>query len=457
MQRTGRGDTNATTASAGPEERPERLERPVGGDTSSAVVPPALWRLFVLIWLPFLYYPLLSLLLAHPAPFRLAMTVIGAVVFVALYLRLALPLPFGARASSRLRLNTHPMPLALAALLATDILLLTLFASIDWLWFFIFVGIVLGVRLPPRPAALAIAATVALTVAVGAGALGWVYALRIALPVAVVGFGMIGVGRLVATIRELRAAREEIARLAVAEERLRFARDLHDLLGHSLSAITLKNEVARSLVPTQPDRAVHELADAIGIAREALREVRQAVSGYRQPTLAIEIRSARALLDAAGIACTVEDTNGVSGTTGAIALPPALEAVLAWTVREGVTNVVRHSGARRCTIAVLRQANAVAVEITDDGDGSDVAPRESRRDVLGSPEGRAGAGLRGLTERIAQVDGQIEAGPCDPSGFRLLVTVPFASAETKVRDMSADHPREQSEQSEQSEQRVPQP
>src|SRR5258706_485697 len=256
MQRTGLGGTNAT-ATTWP-------ERPEGADAIREVVPLALWRLFVLIWLPFLYYPLLNLVLAHPPPSQFVMTLAGAALFVVLYLRLALPLPFGAATSSRLSRRAHLVPLALATLLAADILLLTLRASVDWLWFFIFVSIALGVRLSPRSAAVAVAATVALTVAVGVGAFSWVYALRIALPVAVVGLGMIGVGRLVATIRELRAAREEIARLAVAEERLRFARDLHDLLGHSLSAITLKNEVARSLVPTQPDRAVHELADAIG-------------------------------------------------------------------------------------------------------------------------------------------------------------------------------------------------
>lgn len=401
-------------------------------EVSRQVVPPALWRLFVLIWLPFLYYPLLALALAHPAPLQLIMTLAGAAFFVGLYLYLALPLPFDARASSRSRPGMRLAPLALAALLAADILLLTLFASLDWLWFFIFVSIALGIRLPPRPAAVAIAATTALAVAIGAGALGWVYALRIALPVAVVGLGMIGVGRLVATIRELRAAREEIARLAVAEERLRFARDLHDLLGHSLSTITLKNEVARSLIPSQPERAVRELADAIGLAREALREVRQAVDGYRQPTLPMEIRRARALLDAAGIACSVEDNSG------AAPLPPALESVLAWTVREGVTNVVRHSGARHCVIVVLRQEDAVAVEITDDGSGGDAdgAPVEPRRDA----PGRAGAGLRGLAERAAEVHGRAEAGPREQGGFRLRVFAPLPSAETEPAQTRAGHP-----------------
>lgn len=416
MRRLDLDDTNASASAR--TEGIEGIEGAESADTSRDIVPPALWRLFVLVWLLFLYYPLVSLFLAHPAPFQLLTTLSGAVLFLVLFLRLALPVPFNAAVQPRVTLRSHLPSLALVAVLAADLILLTLFAGPDWLWFFIFVSIVLGVRLPPRPAAIAILAIAALTVAVGMGTFGWVYALRVTLPVAVVGLGLIGVGWLVSTIRDLRAAREEIARLAVAEERLRFARDLHDLLGHSLSAITLKNEVARSLIPTQPDRAVRELADAIGLARESLREVRQAVNGYRQPTLAIEIRGARALLDAANIACTLDDD-----TSGA-ELPPALEAVLAWTVREGVTNIVRHSGAQHCAIAVRRQEDSIAVEVADDGRGA--AAADPRLDIPKDPPGRVGAGLRGLAERAAQVHGQMEAGPCEPAGFRLRVIVPLA-------------------------------
>lgn len=416
-------------------------------DAPREIVPPVLWRAFVLVWLLFLYYPLLTLWLSHPAPFPLVMTLVGTAIFAALYLSLALPLPFGAAAPSRLSQRTHLAPLVLTALLVTDISLLALLASADWLWFFIFASIALGARLPPWPAAVAVAVVTALAVVVGVGPFGWVYALRIALPVAVVGFGVIGVGWFVATIRALRAAREEIARLAVAEERLRFARDLHDLLGHSLSAITLKNEVARSLIPTHPDRAVRELGDSIGLAREALREVRQAVSGYRQPTLAVELHGARELLDAAGIACTVDDgstdASGSSmGGAPALPLPSVLEAVLAWTVREGVTNVVRHSSAHHCAITLQRQGDGetVVVEITDDGQGGTGA----RTDISTS----TGSGLRGLVERATQVHGQVEAGPREPAGFRLRVSIPLPAApatasDTKLADASTNHPTEE--------------
>jgi two-component system sensor histidine kinase DesK len=287
-----------------------------------------------------------------------------------------------------------------------------------------FVSIALGARLPTRPAALAIAVTTALALVIGVRAFGWVYAVRVALPVAVGGCGIIGVGWLVATIRALRAAREEIARLAVDRERLRFARDLHDLLGPSLSTITLKNELARTLVASQPDRATRELEEAISLARQALREVRQAVSGYRQPRLAGELRGARELLAAAGIACQVSELE-----PGAPALPPTLESVLAWSIREGVTNVVRHCSARRCTIQLACTAETVAVEVRDDGLGRPSAEGhaaahtpDGERETL---PGRAGTGLRSLTERAAQVGGQLEAGPLAPHGFRLRVALPL--------------------------------
>jgi two-component system sensor histidine kinase DesK len=417
MGQTDQGNANVTES--------RRTEWP---DVSREIVPPTLWRLFVLIWLLFLYYPLLALIGTHASTtaMQLVLTLAGAALFTALYLWLALPLPFGSAAPTRLVARTHIKPLVLAAVLAADITLLALFASLDWLWFFIFASIALGARLPVRPAAAAVAAVAVLTVAVGVGPFGWVYALRIALPVAVVGLGTIGVGLLVRTIRELRSGRQELARLAVAEERLRFARDLHDLLGHSLSTITLKNELARSLVPTQPERAVQELGDAIGLARAALREVREAVTGYRQPTLATELRNAQELLRAAGIACQVEEllANEVH-----LPLPLSTEAVLAWAVREGVTNVVRYSGAHICSIALRQEGEAVVLTVTDDGRGIASAPSTSAGDGTAGRSERAGTGLRGLAERASHVQGEVEAGPSTPTGFRLRVRVPLSAQE----------------------------
>jgi len=407
---------------------------------------PALWRFFVVIWLAFLYYPMNDALVVHPTVLRIVTTLGGAALLVFLYLRLALPLPLLA-VDAPLPVARLCLQVALLTLLATDVLLLTLFSSLDWLWFFIFVSIALGVRLPPRSAVGAIAGLSLLALVVGWHAFGWLFAFRIVLPVAVVGLGMIGVGWLMATIRELHAAREELARLAVAEERLRFARDLHDLLGHSLSTITLKNELARSLVPRRPDRAIQELTDAISVARSALREARSAVGGYRQPTLALELRNARALLETAGIACRIEvqpfeqerdavhaaprhDANDVNC---AGALPPAQEAVLAWAVREGVTNVVRHSGARKCTIRVWGQANMATVEVRDDGRGF-AAPA-----VDNGHSTDPGSGLRGLAERAARAQGQFEMGANTPTGSRLRVAVPLAGAPTAESSLQGHH------------------
>ena len=164
----------------------------------------------------------------------------------------------------------------------------------------------------------------------------------------------LGIGLLMVLMRDLRernvelfAARAELARTAVAQERERFARDLHDLLGHSLSVIALKAELAGRLLPGCPEQAATEVAEVEQVARQALSEVRLAVSGYRQPTLDSELEGARIALSAAGV-----DTSVVRAP---VALDPEVEGVLAWAVREGATNVIRHSRAR---IAALRIGRA---------------------------------------------------------------------------------------------------
>jgi len=198
---------------------------------------------------------------------------------------------------------------------------------------------------------------------------------------------------------ELGRANSEIARLAVSEERLRFSRDLHDILGHSLTAISLKAAVANRVLGADPERASAEMVDVERLAREALADVRATVSGYRGVTLAGEVARAHQTLAAAGI--TAE-------------LPAALESVpgsrrelFGWVVREGVTNVVRHSGARYCRIEVA----ADAVDITDDGCG-------------GVPGAAGGSGLAGLRERVAAAGGRTESGPMVSGGYRLRVEFP---------------------------------
>lgn len=217
---------------------------------------------------------------------------------------------------------------------------------------------------------------------------------------------------LVAKLRETRA---ELARMAVADERLRIARDLHDLLGHSLSLITLKAELAGRVIGADPDRAAREIADLETVARRSLSEVRAAVTSYRQPSLAVELAEARLMLAAAGMECEVH-------APASIELAPEAEALLAWTVREGATNVVRHSGARTVTITITAAAGEVTAEVADDGVGPAWSPGPDS-----GPPGPAehGSGLTGLTERARQTGAQISAGEGGGGkGFRLLVRVP---------------------------------
>src|SRR5438309_6669529 len=213
---------------------------------------------------------------------------------------------------------------------------------------------------------------------------------------------------------QLSAAREQIARLAVGEERLRFARDLHDLLGHSLSVIALKSELAGRLIKATPGLAAHEVEDIEQVARDALREVREAVAGYRQPTISAELVGAREALAAAGIELRAEDEHA--------SLPPAVEAVLAWAVREGVTNVMRHSEAKRCTVRVFKKAGHATVEVVDDGRGGTLA---------------LGSGLRGLRERVLERGGTLTAEPLPPEGFRLRVMVPLPEASAPLDRVTA--------------------
>lgn len=221
-----------------------------------------------------------------------------------------------------------------------------------------------------------------------------------------IGIALIFLRRLIRTNAELRTAREENARLAVAEERLRFARDLHDLLGHSLSLIALKSELAGRLIEADAAHAASEVHDIEQVTRDALREVREAVSGYRQPALDAELIGARTALDAAGIQCDVVRLVGT--------LPSAVEATIGWALREGVTNVIRHSGATQCEIRIDQRQEKVILSIFDDGRGP-MAPAEL--------DGRSGNGLAGLSERVAAQGGEMTARPV-AGGFKLTATIP---------------------------------
>jgi two-component system sensor histidine kinase DesK len=188
-------------------------------------------------------------------------------------------------------------------------------------------------------------------------------------------------------------ARSEVARLASDAERTRIARDLHDLLGHSLTAITVKSTLARRLLDTGAGGAGEEMAAVETLARQALTDVRAAVSGYRDVTLAGELARGRELLRACGVTADLPTATDVVG--------PDHQELFGWVVREGLTNVARHARATRCAVTV----SASAVAVVDDGVGG---------------AGRAGgSGLAGLRERVAAAGGTLEAGPVRPRGWRL--------------------------------------
>jgi two-component system sensor histidine kinase DesK len=259
----------------------------------------------------------------------------------------------------------------------------------------------------------------------------------------VLGAAFIGLG-FIMVIRNnvaLRAAREEVARLAAEQERLRIARDIHDLLGHSLTTVTVKAQLARRLVNRDPDRAETEIAQVEQLARQSLADVRAVVAGYREVSLAVELATAREVLMAAGIAAEVP--------RAVDQVPAELRELFGWAVREGVTNAVRHSRAHRIRITVGERA----VEVVDDGTArTDAAGAagpagpwstggRAGRPVVGSaragsagdPAGGSagssgrlagGTGLAGLAERAARLGGWVEAGPVDGQGYRLRVEVP---------------------------------
>ncbi|MFI7315532.1 histidine kinase [Streptomyces venezuelae] len=218
-------------------------------------------------------------------------------------------------------------------------------------------------------------------------------------------------------VRELRETREELARTAVDKERLRFSRDLHDLLGHTLSVIVVKAEATRRLAPRDLDAALGQVADIESVGRQALTEIREAVTGYREGSLATELDRARDLLEAAGIGTVVRQAGPP--------LAPQTAALLGWVVRESATNVVRHSGAAHCEIEVTGTPDETRLVITDDGRGEGSGP--------------PGSGLKGLSERLAAAGGSLTSGPAPHSGFRVTATLP-TTEDTPLPEDTATSP-----------------
>ncbi|MER6416578.1 sensor histidine kinase [Streptomyces humidus] len=365
-----------------------------------------LWRrklLWIGVWLVFLSSPVHDLVSGNHTAGATAAGWLGLAVFVALYLCLLFrnmgDVPFVPKLVGSL--------IGSMAVLAT-VLSLTLGSA--WLGLYCYVSVACGSVLPLRAAFWTIPGTGAVMLLVGLRR-DEEEALNLLVLVLLIGFAMTGVSQLVRTTVELRKARATVAQLAANEERLRLARDLHDLLGHSLSLITLKSELAGRMLPGHPDKAAQQVADIEQVSRQALVDVREAVTGYRRPRLASELAGAQVALTAAGVVAAIPAEPDLEG------VPEESESALAWALREAITNVVRHSGATRCTVDVVRRQtlDGPVVELSVEDDGS------------GGPGKGFGNGLTGLTERLEKASGALDAGRLK-RGFRLTARVPAGPA-----------------------------
>lgn len=350
---------------------------------------------WVLLWLVWLLEPLIAAVRMREEPrgvVGLIATVLFAVAYIGHFLRYG-PRPF-TEIDARRRAGAVAGQVALAVLaviccwaLGEQALATLVFTAIAGMWTW-----------PPR---VSFVQAVAFVVGTGWAMWhlpGWAPQLG---TLAGMSFGLIasGLGVLAARRRrELQAARADNARLMITEERTRFSRDLHDIVGHSLTVISIKAELAERLAAVDPKRAAAEMAAVGELSRAALEDVQRAVEGYRTLSLSAELVHAKDVLGDAGIRAEVPGA--------ADDVPADLRELFAWTIREATTNVVRHARARTCVIELSRHA----VVVTDDG--------------VGATRTESGRGLRGLRERAAADGAVLSLTQVQPHGLRLAVAVP---------------------------------
>jgi two-component system, NarL family, sensor histidine kinase DesK len=354
-------------------------------------------RIFFALWVAFVLVTAPSIINAPPSSAKVA-ALLGITVYALLWVW------FWLRALG----SDGPAAAVGAAGISVLSVLLTLLSPIPGADAVVFGVVAAGVALPTRRAAAAVLglAAVASFIQFAHGA-PTDRVFQVFLNDFLVGLTAVGGCLLVQYIRQLESAREEIARLAVSEERLRFARDLHDLLGQNLAVVVLKSELVGRELPASIDPELRrEVKDIAAVARKSLDDVREAVTGYRQAGLEAELASSRAALRAAGIGLAVEDT--LHG------LPGVQENVLAWAIREGVTNVVKHSHGTRCVVRLEREQDRAVLTVEDNGIGGDSAA--------------PGSGLKGIAERVGFVGGTFSTGTAEGKGFRLQVAVPLLEA-----------------------------
>ena len=246
---------------------------------------------------------------------------------------------------------------------------------------------------------------------------GWESDFTLSFSICVAALATWGITQLMNRNVDLLLAREENARLAVEEERNRMARDLHDILGHSLTVITVKAELAGRLMDADPDRARAEVADLERLSRDALVDVRRAVEGFRELTLPGELARAREALRSAGIEADLPGS--------AEDVPSDMREVFAWAVREGVTNVIRHSGATRCTVAAGRRTGR--------------GPRQRRRERGSTRSGPATAatGWPGCASARPRSGATLLTRAVEPQGFSMAIVTETALM-TTIRLLLAD-------------------
>jgi two-component system sensor histidine kinase DesK len=291
------------------------------------------------------------------------------------------------------------------------------------LWLWVLLGLSLGAAAHPWWGPWAIIAT-ALGAATWLGfATGWGGAVGGAFTVLASGFGTYAFYRLTEVVAELHRTRAQLAAVAVREERQRMSRDLHDLLGHSLSLIVVKAEAVRRIGPSDPDAVVAHARDIETIGRRALTQVRQAVAGYRGNGLADELANAEEALRAARVEAVV---------VGPDPLPPAVaaDATLGWVVRESVTNVLRHARASSCRIVIAAETGRASVSITDDGVGAGPGPDTSGASLS--------TGMRGLSERVRAAGGTITVDAEPGRGRRVSAWVPLNATTALSRDATRE-------------------
>jgi two-component system sensor histidine kinase DesK len=346
------------------------------------------------LWLVYLLMFFAYLVLGRAGALEWSLSLLAVLVFLVLYFR-GYWAPRGAEAWA-----------IVAAITGIGVLFLPVNPGASV--FFVYAAAFLGYMTTPRRALGGLAAIAAIAGLeawlLDVPVYGWLPAIGVSL---LIGLANVHFGEVSRKNLALRRAREEVEQLAKLAERERIARDLHDLLGHTLSTIALKAELAAKLTERQPARAGGEIAEVAAIARRTLAEVRKAVSGFRAVGLGEALAGARQALLAGEV--TLEEAIAPGE------LPSQTEGVLALALREAVTNVLRHAGARRCAVRLGRDHEAVWLEVADDGRGG---------------QAREGEGLRGMRERVEALGGRVERSA--EAGTRLRVVLPLPGDEPRL-------------------------